>query len=119
MLWLGLFWVPSTDTSVICGDGWLTDWKKASRSDCTQPPPNSMMAITPPPARPVGQLYAAQRFGTVQGPAVASCATARAKAVNNLRRLKYGLQRMAGDGLMGFSLGTIFGVRTRSCNNLV
>src|SRR5271169_6060518 len=65
------------------------------------------MAITPPPVRPVGQLYAAQRFGTVHGPAVASRATARAKAVNNLRRLKYGLQGMAGDGLMGFSFAPV------------
>src|SRR5579864_8127480 len=119
MLWLGLFWVPSTDTSVICGEGWLTDLKNASRSDCTQPPPNSMMAITPPPARPVGQLYAVHSSGTVHGPEVASRATARAKGVNNLRRLKYGLQRMAGDGLMGFSLAPFSVYGLGGCNNTV
>jgi hypothetical protein len=59
-----VFFVPSTETSVIEGVGWLMDWKNASVSDATQPPPSSTMAITPPPGILLGHLYAAQRLGT-------------------------------------------------------
>ena len=57
---------PSSTTHFVCeglagggviaivelGGGWLMPRKNSSMSDCTQPPPSSTMAMTPPPARP-------------------------------------------------------------------
>src|ERR1700722_20830004 len=60
----GVFLVPSTETSVTDGVGWPTDLKNASISEATHPPPSSTIAITPPPAAPVGHLYAAHKSGT-------------------------------------------------------
>src|SRR5208337_1320747 len=57
----GLFCPPFTGTSVgrICGSP--LSCENMSRSDWWYPPPSSRIPIVPPPARPVGKLYAVQR----------------------------------------------------------
>jgi hypothetical protein len=52
------------------------DLKKASMSDCTQPPPSSTMAMTLPPVWLAGQSYAVHRAGTVHVPSPAPAAWA-------------------------------------------
>src|SRR5580692_8219024 len=66
-LWFGVFTVPSTETSVIEGTGWLIELKNELISEATHPPPSSTIASTPPPGMFVGQLYAAQSAGTFHG----------------------------------------------------
>src|SRR5437879_2465943 len=69
------------------GIGWPIEAKYAVMSELTQPPSSSMMAMTPELVRPVGQLYAAQRAGTVHGPWPAAGAAAALGSAS----LKYGL----------------------------
>jgi hypothetical protein len=50
-----LFVVPSTETSVMFGAGSFAFVKNCVTSVWVQPPPSSMIAMTPPPGAFVGQ----------------------------------------------------------------